>query len=46
MLVDMNSWALIAVVMAFAFGADIWEFNGTYSHAASQMVSQIAVNFR
>ena len=23
MLVDMNSWALIAVVMAFAFGADI-----------------------
>jgi hypothetical protein len=32
--------------MAFAFGADVYKFDGTYSRAASQIVSQMATNFR
>ena len=42
----MKSWALIGALMAFAFGADIYEFNGMYSRAASDIVSQMAIHFR
>jgi hypothetical protein len=42
----MKGWALIAALMAFAFSADIYEFNGTYSRAASEIVSQMATHFR
>jgi hypothetical protein len=42
----MKGWALIVALMAFAFGADVYEFNGTYSRAASQIVAQMATHFR
>jgi hypothetical protein len=42
----MKGWALVAALMAFAFSADVYKLNGTYSRAASQIVSQMATNFR
>jgi hypothetical protein len=42
----MKTLTLITALMAFAFSADVYKFNGEYSRAASQIVAQMATHFR
>jgi hypothetical protein len=42
----MKTLTLITALMAFAFSADVYSFNGAYSRAASEIVAQMATYFR